>query len=161
MKSTPAKTLFFPCSLFPVSCLLLTVFLLLMARPSYSASGGWAATYGGVGADEALSIQQTSDGGYIVASYTESFGAGGGDFWVLKLKADGNVVWQKTYGGSDWDDALSIQQTSDGGYIVAGRTSSFSAGAPGNTLLIAFQGVIMGGIWIFSETSILSSFFKN
>jgi uncharacterized delta-60 repeat protein len=88
----------------------------------------WQKTYGGEDDDEAYSIQQTSDGGYIVAGRTKSFGAGGMDFWVLKLDASGDVVWQKTYGGKEWDEASSIQQTSDGGYIVAGRTRSFGAG---------------------------------
>jgi uncharacterized delta-60 repeat protein len=88
----------------------------------------WAKTYGGEKGDAAYSIQQTSDGGYIVAGYTNSFGAGKNDFWVLKLNARGDVVWQKAYGGADDDYAYSIQQTSDGGYIVAGSTWSFGAG---------------------------------
>ena len=49
----------------------------------------------------AHSIQQTSDGGFIVAGGTGSYGAGDWDYWVLKLDANGNVIWQKTYGGSD------------------------------------------------------------
>ncbi|RLI80952.1 MAG: hypothetical protein DRP01_11435, partial [Archaeoglobales archaeon] len=88
----------------------------------------WQKTYGGSSDDFAKSIQQTDDGGYIVAGFTGSFGAGGGDFWILKLNESGNVEWQKTYGGSDYDRAESIQQTSDGGYIVAGSTHSFGAG---------------------------------
>ena len=87
----------------------------------------WQKTYGGSGSDEPYSIQQTSDGGYIVAGLTGSFGAGG-DIWVLKLNADGSIAWQKTYGGSGSDEPYSIQQTSDGGYIVAGLTGSFGAG---------------------------------
>jgi len=88
----------------------------------------WQKTYGGTDWDGARSIQQTSDGGYVVAGYTYSFGAGLNDFWVLKLDRDGHIQWQKTYGGADWDWARSIQQTSDGGYVVAGRTESFGAG---------------------------------
>ncbi len=88
----------------------------------------WQKRYGGPGWDWASSIQQTSDGGYIVAGYTDSFGAGYFDVWVLKLDASGNVQWAKTYGGADYDHANSIQQTSDGGYIVAGETYSFGAG---------------------------------
>ena len=88
----------------------------------------WQKTYGGGNYDEAYSIQQTTDGGYIVAGYTWSFGAGWYDFWVLKLDSDGNPLWQKTYGGGNWDVANSIEQTTDGGYIVAGRTASFGAG---------------------------------
>lgn len=81
----------------------------------------WAKTYGGIGNDYASSIQETSDGGYIVAGYTNSFGAGGLDFWILKLDGSGNICWQKTYGRNEWDSAFAIQQTTDGGYIVAGR----------------------------------------
>ena len=88
----------------------------------------WQSTYGGSSVDEATTIQQTSDGGYIVAGDTMSFGAGNLDLWVLKLNADGSIAWQKTYGGSSQDQATSIQQTSDGGYIVAGYTMSFGAG---------------------------------
>jgi len=80
----------------------------------------WQKSYGGSNNDRAYSVQQTSDDGYIVAGYTESFGAGSTDFWVLKLSSDGSVEWQKTYGGSNNDRAVSVQQTSDGGYIVVG-----------------------------------------
>jgi hypothetical protein len=91
-------------------------------------SSQWAKTYGAWTEDVSWSIQQTSDGGYIVAGNTKYFGAGGSDIWVLKLDQNGNIQWQKTYGGPDWDIASSIQQTSDGGYIVAGDTRSFGAG---------------------------------
>ena len=95
-----------------------------------SLNAQWAIIYGGsdFNFDWARSIQQTSDGGYIVAGSTESFGAGGIDFWVLKLTSTGEIEWQRTYGGIYWDETYSIQQTSDGGYIVAGFTLSFGAG---------------------------------
>jgi uncharacterized delta-60 repeat protein len=89
---------------------------------------GWPQTYGGIYRDVANSIQQTLDGGYIVAGETASSGAGNADFWILKLNASGDIVWQKTYGGSNDDIARSIQQTLDGGFIVAGETSSSGAG---------------------------------
>jgi hypothetical protein len=89
----------------------------------------WAKTYGGTGYDTARSVRQTSDGGYIVAGYTNSFGAGGRDIFLIKTDANGNVSWAKTYGGTGNDHAFSIQQTSDGGYIVAGETRSFGAGS--------------------------------
>jgi hypothetical protein len=63
-----------------------------------------------------------------VAGITWSFGAGG-DILLIKTDANGNVIWAKTYGGTDWDGAYSVQQTSDGGYIVAGTTWSFGAGS--------------------------------
>jgi uncharacterized delta-60 repeat protein len=88
----------------------------------------WAKTYGGTYSDYAYSVQQTSDGGYIVAGWTGSFGAGYVDIFLVKTDANGNIIWAKTYGGTDWDEALSVQQTSDGGYIVSGYTYSFGAG---------------------------------
>ncbi len=89
----------------------------------------WAKIYGGTDWDEARSVQQTSDGGYIVAGYTRSFGAGGGDLFLIKTDANGNVQWAKTYGGGSYDHAFSVRQTSNGGYIVAGQTNSFGAGS--------------------------------
>jgi len=97
-------------------------------EPPPSTSICWEKTYGGSLNDEARSIQQTRDGGYIVAGYTKSKGAGGYDFWVLKLDENGEIIWDKTYGGSRTDEAFSIQQTRDGGYIVAGYTWSKGAG---------------------------------
>ncbi len=98
--------------------LIYTSFLSLYAQ--------WAKTYGGSESDAARSIQQTIDGGYIVAGSTSSFGAGESDIWILKLSSDGDIEWQKTYGGSNDDGyATCIQQTSDGGYIIAGNTFSF------------------------------------
>jgi len=95
-----------------------------------TSSGGlsWAETFGGPSWDEAYSIVQTSDGGYAVAGYTENFGAGSGDCLILKLTSSGGLSWAKTFGGTAWDGAYSIVQTSDGGYMVAGRTASFGAG---------------------------------
>jgi hypothetical protein len=88
----------------------------------------WAKTYRGTDWEEAYSVQQTYDGGYIVAGWTSSFGAGYYDIFLIKTDANGNLQWAKTYGGTYWDDAYSVQQTSDGGYIVAGWTLSFGAG---------------------------------
>ncbi len=84
--------------------------------------------YGGDAADYASSIQQTTDGGYIVAGVTGLFESGSSDAYILKLNSDGSLAWQKTYGGNGYDAASSIQQTTDGGYIVAGVTKSFGAG---------------------------------
>ena len=111
------------------TCLLFTIYCLLFpATPVFSEIMGWAATYGGEGWDVAESVQQTREGGYIVAGSTESFGAGKDDVWVLKLRPDGTIDWQKTYGGEKDEVVYSVQQTSDGGYIVAGGTESFGAG---------------------------------
>ncbi|MBM3324123.1 MAG: T9SS type A sorting domain-containing protein, partial [Calditrichaeota bacterium] len=89
----------------------------------------WTRTHGGSGWDDAYSVQQTADGGYIVAGTTRSFGAGYWDFYLVKTNGQGDTIWTRTYGGSDWDAACSVQQTADGGYIVAGATYSFGAGS--------------------------------
>jgi hypothetical protein len=86
----------------------------------------WAKTYGGTYSDYAYSVQQTSDGGYIVAGTTRSFGAYGYNIFLIKTDASGNIQWAKTYGGTDGDEDYSVRQTSDGGYILAGGTWSFS-----------------------------------
>ena len=88
----------------------------------------WQKTYGGPRFDLAHSIQQTQDGGYVVGGWTRSYGAGEEDVWVLKLDPDGEIEWQKTYGGAGFDSAHSIRQTEDGGYVIAGETESFGAG---------------------------------
>ena len=87
-------------------------------------------TYGGAGNDYAWSVQQTSDGGYIFAGFTDSQGAGGYDAWVVKTDASGNVLREKTFGYSGHDYAFSIQQTSDGGYIVTGVDNEISGNLP-------------------------------
>jgi uncharacterized UPF0146 family protein len=87
----------------------------------------FAKTYGGASDDRANSFQQTSDGGYILAGYTSSLGVDSSDIFLIKTDANGNVQWAKTYGETRYDYAFSVQQTSDGGYIVAG-VNSFGAG---------------------------------
>ena len=87
----------------------------------------WQYAYGGSDDDVAYAVQETSDEGYIIAGYTYSFGAGESDYWILKLTSEGDVEWQFTYGGIGDDTAYAIQETSDGGYIVAGYTHLFGA----------------------------------
>jgi hypothetical protein len=88
----------------------------------------WNKTYGGTGDDAALSLVATSDGGYALAGYTNSYGAGQSDFWLVKTNADGNVEWSKTYGGAGSEMAFRLVVTPDGGYSMAGVTNSFGAG---------------------------------
>jgi hypothetical protein len=89
----------------------------------------WSRTYGGGSCDQCYSVEQTSDGGYILAGNTQSFGAGGVDYWLVKTDSLGNVLWDRTFGGSHWDECYSVRQTSDGGYLLAGSTWSYGVGA--------------------------------
>jgi len=75
-------------------------------------------------------LEPTSDDGYALATliYQQpngTYGAGRHDIWFLKLDAEGEIEWQRTYGGADYDSPSDMQQTTDGGYILAGRTKSF------------------------------------
>jgi hypothetical protein len=74
------------------------------------------------------SIQQTEDGGYVVAGYTGSIGAGWDDVLLTRIDASGSTLWIKTFGGPEADDGYSVQQTSDHGFIIAGATWSFDGG---------------------------------
>jgi len=87
----------------------------------------WTRTIGGPKDDWGTFLIRTSDGGYAIAGYTISFGAGEWDVYVVKLDANGNLQWTTTIGGPEHDRGYSLIQTSDGGYAIAGSTNSFGA----------------------------------
>ncbi len=89
----------------------------------------WTRTYGGMGTEWGAFVQQTTDGGYIVAGQTPAFGAGGYDAYLVKLNANGTVLWTKTYGGTGIEIGLAVAQTADGGYILTGEIGTYGAGA--------------------------------
>jgi hypothetical protein len=95
-----------------------------------SAQTNWQRTYGGAGDERGNSVQLTTDGGYIIAGWTYSFGAGDGDVYLVRTSALGDTLWTRTYGGAGHDDGYDVRQTTDGGYIVTGSTYSFGAGTP-------------------------------
>jgi hypothetical protein len=88
----------------------------------------WSRIYGGSRMDEGYSVCQTKDRGYIIAGWTDSFGKGKDDVYLIKTDDNGNMIWSRTFGGSRMDQGYSVRQTTDGGYIIAGRTDSFGKG---------------------------------
>jgi hypothetical protein len=82
----------------------------------------WNKTYGGIFDDWGGSARQTNDGGYIITGETYSFGSGSGDVWLIKTDGNGDIQWNKTFGGIFEDWCESVQQTNDGGYIVIANT---------------------------------------
>jgi len=105
---------------------------LWVAKLDSAGNTEWSKVYDGDDDDEATSVLQTSDGGYIIAGYTKTTNnlgdiptaTPGIKYWILKLDASGNTTWSKTYSGSLSNFARSIIQTADGGYIVAGDSYS-------------------------------------
>ncbi len=112
----------------------------------------WQKALGGTAWEDVSSIQSTTDGGYVMAGYTRSNDGdvtgnhGTDDAWVVKLSSTGSVQWQKCLGGTGNEGAYSIQPTADGGYIVAGATSSINGDVTG----------IHGGadVWVVKLSSV-------
>jgi len=98
-----------------------------MSGAVFASSELWK-TYGGEFDDEAAAIVASSDGGYAIAGTTSSFGAGGYDFWLIKVDKNGNMEWNKTYGGTKSDVAAALVCTADGGYVMVGETRSYGEG---------------------------------
>ena len=88
----------------------------------------WTRFYGGPDVEVAYAGEQTTDGGYIIAGRTDSYGNGESDFYLLKTNSNGDFLWDKTYGGNLDDRAFTAIQTSDGGFIIGGYTESFNVG---------------------------------
>jgi hypothetical protein len=107
--------------------LLLAITLLVTSASGFQPYMEWSRTFGGPYDDGAWSLQKTEDSGYIIAGYTSSRGEGS-DLWLIKTDSVGNRQWDKTFGGPKDDVGMSVVQTRDGGYIVAGRTASFGSG---------------------------------
>ena len=106
----------------------------------------WNKTYGGADWEGANSLVQTSDGGYAIAGYTESYGAGVSDFWLVKTDSAGNMLWNKTYGGLFSEEARSVVQTFDGGYALLGETND-PYGFGYEDILLVKMGTEVGLAW--------------
>ncbi len=88
----------------------------------------WQTTYGGEGWDTGSAITQCRDEGFIIAGYTNSYGKGWNDIFLVRIDRQGNTIWQKTFGGCNEDGASAVIETIDGGFIIAGETTSFGEG---------------------------------
>ncbi|MEW6366151.1 MAG: IPT/TIG domain-containing protein [Acidobacteriota bacterium] len=88
----------------------------------------WQKTFGGVKDEYANAVEMTADGGCLLVATTYSFGAGSADAWCLRLDSSGNIIWQKTYGGTGLDYLCAVVATAGGGYVLAGGTDSFGGG---------------------------------
>jgi hypothetical protein len=88
----------------------------------------WEKAFGGFNNDIGKQVIQLADSGYVVTGYTNSFGNGGYDVYLLRTDKNGVLLWQKTFGGMDWDFAYDLKQTTDNGYLICGSTASFGYG---------------------------------
>ena len=111
------------------SVLVLTVLVTILCPSTLQAVIRFQRAYGGSGDEDGNSVQQTADGGYIIAATTNSYGAGSSDMYLIKTDANGDTIWTRTIGGAAAEEASGVQQTSDGGYVVAGQTLSLGAGS--------------------------------
>ena len=96
----------------------------------------WNRTYGGALNDGSYSIMQTYDSGFAVCGYTASTGAGLKDMQLLKYDANGNLLWQKTYGGALDETAYALIQTADSGFVLTGTTKSYSGNGNSDIYLL-------------------------
>ncbi len=101
---------------------------LFLVKTDKSGNILWQKNYGGAKEDEGYSVEVTGDDGYIVAGRTRSYGSGMYDVWLMKVDQSGEKTWDKTFGGALDDEASSIKETNDGGFIIAGSTKSTGLG---------------------------------
>ncbi len=104
---------------------------------------GWSKTYGSNGSETAMAVVQANDGGYIVAGSAPRIGAGDTDVWLVKTDSEGNMLWNKTYGGSKAENTQGLTKTSDGGYAIVAVTQSFGAGGRDFWLLKVDSGGVL------------------
>ncbi|UPT67358.1 MAG: T9SS type A sorting domain-containing protein [Sphingobacteriales bacterium JAD_PAG50586_3] len=107
----------------------------LLMKLTSTGTTTWSKTYGGTNEDRALSLQVTSDNGFILGGKTLSYGGGNSDYFLVKTDASGTLSWAKAYGGTALDQAYSVVQTTDGGYALTGYANSYGAGSKDGYLI--------------------------
>lgn len=100
-----------------------------LVRVDYNGDMLWNKTYGGPLDDHSWSLVVTSDGGYALLCDTTSYGGGGSDVWLIKVNSSGDIEWNQTYGGNDFESVSTIIRTNEGGYALAASTTSFGEGS--------------------------------
>jgi len=95
---------------------------LYLVKIDSMAAGLWEKYYGGNGSEVGKSVIQLPDSGYVVAGFTDSFGAGGYDAYLIRVDKNGSLIWQRTFGGTDWDFANDLVLAPDGNLFVVGST---------------------------------------
>jgi len=108
----------------------------------------WTRYYGDTGDDIIWSILKTNDEKYLLGGYTDSFGSGGHDYWLVKIDSLGDTIWSRTYGGSGEDRSFAIAETVGGGYAMTGETTSYGNG-PSDIWLVKTD---TNGYTIFTRT---------
>ena len=106
-----------------------------LLKTDYQGGLEWEQFYGGEYNDFGNDVQETSDGGYIITGYTESYGNGKKDVWLIKTDANGELLWDKTFGGLNFDSGSNVRETSDGGFIIIG-SADHTGGPRGDIWLI-------------------------
>ncbi|NMB82969.1 MAG: T9SS type A sorting domain-containing protein [Ignavibacteria bacterium] len=96
----------------------------------------WEKNYGGTGGDAGKKIIPTQDGNYLIVATTSSKGAGNFDVYLVKINGNGDIIWEKTHGGADWDEATDIAELSDGSFIVSGYSLTYSVAGGHDWLLL-------------------------
>jgi len=103
----------------------------------------WQKSYGGAGEDVGNVVEQTADGGFVVVGETSSYGFGEKDIWVLKLNAQGNIIWQKPFGGTGDDSGCAVEPADGGALLVLGTTTSFGFSGAAMLVKVSSSGEVL------------------
>ncbi|HEC94853.1 MAG TPA: hypothetical protein ENI45_02680, partial [Thermoplasmatales archaeon] len=111
-----------------IVAVLLIVSLILLLPSHQKIRIKWESVFGGDKNEDGWFVLPTDDKGCIITGYTESYGSGERDIWLIKVDENGNEQWNKTFGGKGWDEGKAVQKSTDGGYVIVGSTASYGNG---------------------------------